>query len=290
MIADTDFAQWIGRSVLAHDELTPAALRRFGAVFDRASADAIAQPLPPLWHWGLFLPDAKQRDIDTDGHPPRGELIPPVPRPRRMWAGGQLRFLAPIRAGVLLSRTSTLESVVSKEGRSGRLTFVRLHHAIQAGSLLAIEERQDIVYRDAAVAGAALPQGTAASRDEDFCVSRRADATLLFRYSALTFNAHRIHYDRDYARDAEGYPGLVVHGPLLATLLVETLQQQRPDAVVEAFEFSAMRPVFDCHAFEICGREEPGGSYSLWIRDHEGFTAMRATASVAIRTPTVSAS
>lgn len=276
MTASGDFDDWVGRSTVEHDQFTASLQDRFAAVFDRHGRGEDLPSLPALWHWGLFLPSARQATIDTDGHPPRGTLIPPIARPRRMWASSEVEFVAPVHAGELLVRTSTLEQVFSKQGRTGGLTFVRLDHRIEGPSGLAVIEKQDIVYRDAAAPGATLPPGTPAPAEAHFTSSCRADPTLLMRYSALTFNAHRIHYDRDYAQQVEGYPGLVVHGPLLATLLAENLHRHHPHARLRTFQFFAVRPVFDCHPFDLCGRDEGGGKFALWVRDHEGCIAMRA--------------
>ena len=198
-----------------------------------------------------------------------------------MWAGSQFEFHRPLRVGDAVSRTSTIENVTEKSGRTGPLVFVRVRHEIRRGdeAAIALTEFHDIVYREAARPDDVAPPPKAAPAS--FAWERRwvPDDVLLFRYSALTFNGHRIHYDRRYVTGVEGYPGLVVHGPLVATLLLDLLRHERPDAEVERYEFRAVRPVFDINPFFVCGEPQPDGrTFRLWARDHEGFLTMDATA------------
>ena len=273
---------WVGRSETRSDLVTAAPLAGLAATLDRVDplpAEGIA--VPPLWHWLYFLPQATAHEIGDDGHPRRGGFLPPVALPRRMWAGGRLVFERPLRVGERVERESRIVSVNGKQGRSGTLVFVTVQHRYQAGGALALTEEHDIVYRAAPQPGAAPAAPQPAPADAAFQRDIVPDPVLLFRYSALTFNGHRIHYDRPYATGIEGYPGLIVHGPLIATLLLDLLRRNRPEATVRRFEFKAMRPVFDIHRFSVCGRPAGAGAFELWARDHEGALAMQARAELA---------
>jgi 3-methylfumaryl-CoA hydratase len=238
--------------------------------------------VPPLWHWLYFLPIAPLSEVGPDGHPKRGDFLPPVPLPRRMWAGGRLTFRSPLKIGDHAKRTSTIANIEDKTGRSGRLVFVTVQHAIEVDGELKLEEEHDIVYRDAPQEGARPPQAALAPEGETWSRTIDADAVMLFRYSALTFNGHRIHYDYPYVTEVEGYPGLIVHGPLIATLLVDLVRREQPDAVVQSFAFKALRPTFAGQAFTVCGKPSADGrTVDLWAKDHEGYLTMRATAALA---------
>jgi 3-methylfumaryl-CoA hydratase len=282
--ATTDFtglADWIGASERRCDRVTAPALAGLSATLDRTDPEPESgAEAPPLAHWLLFTPRARHSEIAADGHPVRGGFLPPVPLPRRMWAGGQLEFRHPLRVGDDLVRESRVANVDVKQGRSGALVFVAVSHTIGNAQGAAVIESQDIVYREAALAGSAQPEPTPARTDEGFRREMKPDPVLLFRYSALTFNSHRIHYDRSYATGAEGYPGLVVHGPLVATLLIDLLRRQFPQATVRRFEFKAVRPLFDIHGFTLCGRDDGDGCIALWARNHQGHLAMQASAEI----------
>ena len=240
-------------------------------------------PLPPLWHWLYFLPMHRQSDIGPDGHARRGGFLPPVPLPRRMWAGSQFDFRSPLRVGDAVARTSTIEDVRSKDGRSGPLVFVRVRHELRCNGAAepALVEFHDIVYRDAQRADDVAPPPVRAPQGASWQRTITADEVLLFRYSALTFNGHRIHYDRKYATEVEGYPGLVVHGPLIATLLLDLLRRQMPGADVAGFHFKAVRPTFDLQPFRVNGQPQADGkTVALWAQDHEGWLTMHATATL----------
>ena len=280
-----DLKQWIGRSETLEDVATAAPCAALSATLDRDPArPEQGAELPPLWHWLYFLPMPRQSEIGADGHARRGGFLPPVPLPRRMWAGSQLRFHSTLRIGDSLRRVSTIENVSEKSGRSGALVFVRVRHEIHANGAgsPALSEHHDIVYRDAAKPGDPVPAPVAAPPGATWEKQWVPDDVLLFRYSALTFNGHRIHYDRRYATEGEGYPGLVVHGPLIATLLVDLLHRERPGAELATFSFKAVRPSFDLHPFKLSGAPQADGrTIRLWARDHEGWLAMDATATVA---------
>jgi 3-methylfumaryl-CoA hydratase len=195
--------------------------------------------------------------------------------------GGRLEFHHPLRVGDEIGRVSRIADVRAKAGRSGSLVFVDVRHEIADARGTAIVEEHDIVYRDPPLPGAAAPEPRRAPDDAAFSREFAPDPVLLFRYSALTFNGHRIHYDRSYVTDVEGYPGLVVHGPLIATLLLDLLRREMPGARVRRFEFRAVRPLFDLHRFAVCGRPDGERTVRLWARDHEGFLAMEATTHLA---------
>jgi 3-methylfumaryl-CoA hydratase len=273
---------WIGRSEVTLDTATAAPVRASSATLDRD--DPPPQPgdaLPACWHWLYFLPAHRQSEIGPDGHAKRGGFLPPVPLPRRMWAGSRLEFVAPVRVGQKLSRTSRIDDVRMKEGRTGPLVFVKVQHEITGDDQLAIRETHDIVYRDMPAPGEPAPAGVPAPADAQFTRRIVPDDVLLFRYSALTFNGHRIHYDRRYVTEVEGYPGLIVHGPLIATLLLDLLRRRQPDARVTHFGFKAMKPVFDIAPFDVCGRFESDKDVKLWARTPEGQLAMEAGATLA---------
>ena len=270
--------EWIGRTEKRVDFVTAAPIAALLATLDRDDFEPLeGSNVPPLWHWLFFTPVTRHSEIGSDGHARRGGFLPPVALPRRMWAGGRLEFFQPLRIGDEIVRESRISDVNSKEGRSGPLVFVGVRHQIANALGVAINEEQDIVYRD-------QPRGETAATprlaptDESFRREIAPDPVLLFRYSALTFNGHRIHYDRTYATEAEGYPGLVVHGPLIATLLIDLLRREVPYAQVRRFTFKAVRPIFDIHPFTVCGRHGSGRRVELWARDHEGALAMEASA------------
>ena len=268
---------WIGRTEQVADEATRAPAVALAATLDRdASGLERGDPLPPLWHWIYFTPKAPAREIGADGHPRRGGFLPPVSLPRRMWAGGRFEFHAPIRIGDALTRTSTIADVRRREGKTGALVFVTVRHEIARDGLLLLTEEHDIVYRDLPQPGAASPPPEPAPTDESTARTVTPDPVLLFRYSALTFNGHRIHYDRSYVTEVEGYPGLIVHGPLIATLLVDEARRQRPGLVVRRFSFKAVQPLFDIDPFELCCRFDGASAIDLWARGHDGRLAMMA--------------
>jgi 3-methylfumaryl-CoA hydratase len=273
---------WIGRSRTLHDLVTTTPVRALNATLDRDPVEVAAgMPLPPLWHWLYFLPLHRQSEIGPDGHARRGGFLPPVPLPRRMWAGSALEFRAPIRVGDRIARTSTIADVTTKSGRSGELVFVKVRHELRCNDAAdpALVEFHDIVYREARRPGEAEPAPQRAGGGAPWQREIVPDDVLLFRYSALTFNGHRIHYDRRYVTEVEGYPGLVVHGPLIATLLLDLLLRHAPDATVAGFRFRAVRPSFDGRPLRVNGAPA-GDQVRLWAQDHEGWLTMDATATL----------
>jgi 3-methylfumaryl-CoA hydratase len=269
---------WMGKSEVHKDLITEFPLTALAATLDRDTPTV----LPPLWHWLYFLPVAPLSELGADGHPERGGFLPPVPLPGRMWAGGRLTFHAPLKPGQRALRTSTIDNIEDKTGRSGRLVFVTVRHEIEAADELCIEEEHDIVYRDAPPVDAPRKPPAVAPSGEKWARTITADPVMLFRYSALTFNGHRIHYDAPYVTQVEGYPGLVVHGPLIATLLVDLVERSAPAAVLRSFAFRAIRPTFASQPFTLCGLpSDTGKTVELWAKDSDGFLTMQATATLA---------
>ena len=272
---------WIGRSETRADRATAMPIAALAATLDRDDPPpAAGSEVPPLWHWLYFTPLTRASELGRDGHARLGGFLPPVPLPRRMWAGGRLEFAETLRVGDEMTRSSRIAEVSGKSGRSGALVFVTVQHAIANAFGVALREEHDIVYREAPAAGAAPAAPQPAPSDAAFAREIVPDPVLLFRYSALTFNGHRIHYDRSYVTEVEGYPGLIVHGPLIATLLLDLLRRERPAARVRRFAFKALRPIFDIHRFSVCGRPDGAQRYRLWARDHEGALAMQADADI----------
>jgi 3-methylfumaryl-CoA hydratase len=274
--------EWIGRTDTSHDYICATQVAQMSATLDRE--DPYPEPgsaLPPLWHWMYFAAVARQAELGPDGHPQRGGFMPPVSLPRRMWAGSRLTFERDLRVGEDIERVSRIKDVVCKQGRTGQMVFVTVQHEISDSKGLALTEEHDTVYRENPQPGEDPPQPRKAPDGEAFSREIVPDPVMLFRYSALTFNGHRIHYDRSYVTEVEGYPGLVVHGPLTATLLVDLLRRNMPAANVRRFSFRAVRPLFDIHHFSVCGRMEDDGRVTLWTRDHEGCLTMQASVELA---------
>jgi 3-methylfumaryl-CoA hydratase len=269
-------SNWIGCEETASEQLSPTLARQFNATFDRRSGAEAGDAAPLLIHFCLAQPIAPTAELGPDGHPARGGFLPPVPLPRRMWAGGAFAFHGGIRIGEDVTRRSVIRNVELKQGRTGPLCFVTVEHEISSGGRAALTERQDIVYRDASAPGnAAAERGRPAASGRH---SRRItpSAPLLFRYSALTFNGHRIHYDAPYVRGVEDYPGLIVHGPMQATLLCQFAADLK-GAVPRHFRFRSLSPLFD-DADVTLNAEESSEGMKLWTAKPGGPAAMEATA------------
>jgi 3-methylfumaryl-CoA hydratase len=271
---------WVGKKEVHNDVVTSWPVTALAATVDDQQVSAEnGKPLPPGWHWMFFLEAKPPSELGIDGHPKRGGFLPPVPLPRRMWAGGRLEFLRPLSIGDNVTRESEIVSVEPKSGRSGTLVFVTVRHTITGSAGVAVVEEQDIVYREAAKKGDPLPPGKQAPASAQWTQRVMPDAVMLFRYSALTFNGHRIHYDKDYATNEEHYSGLVVHGPLQATLLLDLCRQKAP-APIKKFEYRAQYPMFAGSAFTVNGDFDPATSKAdVWTADEAGNYAMRGTAS-----------
>ena len=284
MTSDSDLQSWVGRSETNFDSIGATPVLALNATLDRARMKVdTGTPLPPLYHWLYFLPLHRQSEIGPDGHARRGGFLPPVPLPRRMWAGSQFEFASPVQVGDAVERVSTIADVSQKAGRTGALVFVKVRHELRCNGATepAIVEFHDIVYREARQPSDADPPPQPAPADPAWQREVVPDDVLLFRYSALTFNGHRIHYDRRYVTEVEGYPGLVVHGPLIATLLLDLVRRSAPSAVVTAFRFKAVRPTFDLHPFKVCAAPHSDGkTIRLWAQDHEGWLTMDALATL----------
>lgn len=271
-----EMKEWLGRSRVDRDLLTITPPRGMLALLDRDPRGLDeGSRLPPGWHWLFFRPLVRRSELGPDGHPKRGGFLPPVSLPRRMWAGGRLRFSGPLRLGQRVERRSEIVSIDEKEGRSGRLVFVTVRQELDGGNGTAVVEEQDLVYREPAAPdggfGGPPPPGEA-SWSEEFS----ADAVTLFRFSALTFNAHRIHYDRPYATGVEDYPDLVVHGPLVALLLLDA-GARRVGGTPTSFSYRAVSPLFRGESFELAGRGAGGGDGpGLWAAHPERGVAMTA--------------
>lgn len=269
-----DLTGWIGRQDNATDHATPVPARALAATLGRPVAFDTGDALPPLWIWLYFLPLAPAGEIGPDGHPKRGGFLPPIALERRMWAGSRCRFHAPIRIGDALTRQSTITNIAEKSGKAGDMVFVTVQHRVTANGALAYEEEQDIVYvaipeRFSPPAAVPLP---ACDWREGFAV----DPVRLFRFSALTFNGHRIHYDRTYAMEVEKYPGLVVHGPLQAVALMEAGLRHGGDRLPATFAFRGLRPLFDFDAVSLNGVAD-GDGMSLYTANAEGAVGMKAS-------------
>jgi 3-methylfumaryl-CoA hydratase len=274
-----DLAAWIGKTVTHHDRIRAQPIDALAATLDRTgSGIADGDPMPPLRHWLHFLEFTPASRIGSDGHPKRGGFLPPVALPLRMWAAGALTFQAPVPVGAETSLTSTIESVSEKAGKTGPLVFVTVRHVLATVDGPAVAEEQTIVYRDREPGQPAVP-ATGKRPEETAEVSEEVlpDPVMLFRYSALTFNGHRIHYDIDFCREEEGYPGLVVHGPLLATLLADLAVASVPDRALASYRFRAVRPLFHGRPVRCEGRRD-GDAMRLWTVDADGFVTMQAEA------------
>jgi 3-methylfumaryl-CoA hydratase len=278
-----ELEKWIGRTETISDQITPGPMTALSATLDvDAPIPKPGDALPPLWHWLYFLSFHRRSELGPEGHPIRGGFLPPVPLPRRMWAGGRLAFNRPLLVGRSYTRTSRILDVRQRKGRTGLLVFVVVRHEIGNAEELALIEEQDIVYRDHPKTRDSVPALQAAPSDAKWKQIVQPDDVLLFRYSALTFNAHRIHYDYRYATHVEGYPGLVVHGPLIATLLLDLVRHEMPLANVRQFAFRAVSALFDTAPFSVCGKPEGDTkTISLWAANDSGGLATTATATIA---------
>lgn len=270
--------QWIGRTQEASDIITAQLVKGLRATLFLDIGNPVEGDIAPFTtHWCLAQPVAPMSEIGSDGHPARGGFLPPVPLPRRMWAGGQIEFIDPLRVGDAVTRSSRISDVNLKSGSTGTLCFVSVEHTITTPRGIAIRERHDIVYRDMPAPSdkpAAAPAPAPAGKIRE---AHMADPVLLFRYSALTFNGHRIHYDRDYVTKVEGYPGLIVHGPLQASLLIEFAARQRGNKPPAKFVYRGVNPLFDGAEFSVNGNET-GAGLEVWTANASGAPTMKGTA------------
>lgn len=273
--------EWIGREEVVEEIIGPMPVRMLAATLDHDDPPpGLGDPIPPLAHWTQLIPTHRQCELAEDGHAKRGPFMPPVPLPRRMFAGGRTRFLQPLRVGERARRVGRVTDLQAKQGRSGRLVFASVRQEIEGEDGLALVEEQDIVYREPS--GAAAPAAAAESgppRQSQHSRIYLPDDAMLFRYSALIFNAHRIHYDRRYATEVEHYPGLVVHGQLVATCLADLAMREWGRPLAD-FSFRAHWPLFDGSPFTVAGTQQDD-DLDLWASDAEGRVTMTAQATFA---------
>ena len=279
--APDDLSAWVGKTETMNDVATPWPVAALNATFDRRDpVPREGDALPPGWHWLYFLEAKPASELGPDGHPRRGGFLPPVPLPRRMWAGGRIEFRRPLRVGEPLRRDSAVVSVEEKQGKSGKLVFVTVRHEIYASETLATVEEHDIVYREAAKPGDPPAVAKPAPAPAQWRREIEPGPVMLFRFSALTFNGHRIHYDLDYVRQEEGYPGLVVHGPMQTLLMLDLCRRNGAD--VRKLDYRAMHPVFHTERLAIGGNpSEDGSKVDLWTANGAGAYAMTGVATVA---------
>jgi 3-methylfumaryl-CoA hydratase len=271
--------QWIGRTTEVSDIVTAQLTKGLRAtLFQEIGEPKPGDAAPFTTHWCLGQPVFPMSELGPDGHPTRGGFLPPVPLPRRMWAGGELEFVDALRVGDVATRSSRISDVTMKTGSTGVLCFVSVQHEVTTSRGLAIRERQDIVYREvsgpapAAPAKSPPPPPVAQHRE-----THASDPVLLFRYSALTFNGHRIHYDRDYVTKVEGYPGLIFHGPLQASFIVELAAKLHGGQPPKKLSYRGVQPLFEGSEFSINANTTDSGM-ELWIANAEGQPTMKGTA------------
>lgn len=271
---DIEYLQgWVGKQETKEDDISLFPAQALAAALNNDDIPQKGDALPPFWEWLYFLPTPRGDATGADGHPDKGGFLPPVPLPRRMWAAGEVECHRPLLIGKPATRLSTIESVELKSGSTGTLVFVNVRHDISQEGVLCISQVQNIVYREQPTERAELPPGKSAPAELDFMQLVKPDPVLLFRYSALTYNGHRIHYDRNYAVEEELYPALVVHGPLLVTLLLELKRHHFAKLAMKSFKFRAVRPTFDTAAFSVSVKKSEN-QLALWSADESGSVCM----------------
>jgi 3-methylfumaryl-CoA hydratase len=274
------YEAWIGREEERSERLLASVAASMAATLDLERAPHAGDALPPGWQWLFFNPVARRSTLGTDGHPRPGGFLPPIESARRMWAGSRIRYLADLPIEAQATRRSRILKIENKTGKRGSLWFVTVQHVISCDGTPRISEEQDIVYRRSVASGAeSLPAVQRYEGVPHWSRTVEPDTTLLFRYSALTFNGHRIHSDRADAYEQEGYPDLVVHGPLTATMLQQLALDQGAGRALARFDFRGVTPLFVGRAFQLEGRQAEDGTLALWARGPEGELAMSATAS-----------
>jgi len=277
-MSDQSLQAWVGRSRTVDDVLDVRQANLMCATMDMQAILTEGQPLPPLWHWIYFAETCRTDAVSTDGHAVIGDFmppidLPPVSLPRRMWAGGRVRFHKPLPIGAAATKKLTIKSIDQKQGRSGPMCFVTLMHEIFVDGVLCLSEEKNVVYlepRDPAAPAAEPPE---AQGNAQFSRTITPNSVWLFRYSALMFNGHRIHYDVDFCREVEGYPDLLVHGPLLATLLAGLAAEKT--GPLRTFTYRAVSPIFNGADFSIHGQNSDGGG-AFWVTNPAGRLAMQA--------------
>lgn len=255
-----DPADWVGRTESCADNLDIGHAERVALSLGKIPP-APGSALPPLWHWAFFVKSHAYAELGTDGHAHRGGFMPPAARRNRMWAGGRVEWRQPLVLGVPAARESRIAAVVEKQGRTGKLLFVTVKHEYLQNGVCCVSEEQDVVYREPSPP---VLTGTKPAPEAEWSDAVTPNPVMLFRYSAVTFNGHRIHYDAPYVHDVEGYPGLVVHGPLIATRMVQAFVDAHPGKPVRALAYRGLRPLFSGQDFRVAGRLESPGHAALW--------------------------
>ncbi len=271
-----DYKKWIGRTEVATEPAELWPVRGLHAVLDKAPPPEIGDLLPPCGHWLYFTPMAGQSKIGFDGHPERGDFLPAIAEPRRMWAASDITFHAPVRLGDRLEKTARIADVSLKEGATGALIFVTVENEYRVSGALCLSEKQSLVYRDRPRPGEAPPPPKAAPDEPDWSRKIEPDPVMLFRYSAITFNGHRIHYDHPYVTGEEGYPNIIVQGQLIATLLLDTFAAENPGIEPRRFSFRAMKPLFSGEPILAEGAKNDAGGFDLWARNNAGDLTLSA--------------
>ena len=277
-----DMQNWIGRNETVEDILSLSTIENMNAMLGRRRAELqTGDPLPPSWHWLYFNRGEAPDKLGRDGHIVKSDFMPPIPLPRRMWAGNRVEVTKPLTIGSLGKRVTTIEDISEKDGRTGPLIFLRERSDLSDDKGGQLTDWRTLVHRGEAD-GTEKPQPNPAPRNPVWHQKIMPDSVLLFRYSALTFNSHRIHYDRDYTTSVEGYSALLVHGPLTATLLLNLLRSEMPDASLKEMNVRAMSPIFDNATFSVNGTPaEDGKSVRLWATTSDGDLAMTIDVSLA---------
>ncbi len=270
------YKKWIGKSEVATQPAELWPVSGLYALLDKAPAPKIGDRLPPCGHWLYFTPMVGQSKIGFDGHPERGDFLPPIAEPRRMWAASDIAFHAPVRLGDTLEKTARIADVAQKDGATGALIFVTVENEYRVAGTLALSEKQSLVYRNHPKPDEVPPPPKAAPDGPAWSRRIEPDPVMLFRYSAITFNGHRIHYDHPYVTGEEGYPGIIVQGQLIATLLLETFAAHNPDTEPKRFSFRAMKPLFSGEQFHAEGAKNDAGGFDLWARNEAGHLTLSA--------------
>lgn len=259
-----DFSAWLGRTESTDDNLDVGHVRKVALAIGE-TAPAAGEALPALWQWAFFIEGVPYAEIGDDGHPRRGGFLPPIEGRNRMWAGGRVHFHQPLRVGTPAQRKSVIAAVKEKEGRTGKLLFVTVTHQYVQDGVVCIDEEQDIVYREPSPPKLT---GSIEAPEAQWSESVTPDAVMLFRYSAVTYNGHRIHYDYPYVTEVEGYPGLVVHGPLLATRMCSAFQKAHPEKRLQTLSYRGLRPLISPQPFQAAGRLENDEKAMLWVEQN----------------------
>ncbi len=270
-MSTTDLSAWLGKSQTVVDRLDPNHAACIAVTLGEA-VPGLGQTLPPLWHWAYFLETVPIAMTGLDGHPARGSFLPPADNRNRMWAGGRVAFNGALEVGVEAHKTSTVTAIQEKKGRTGSLLFVTVKHDIVQKGVLVVSEEQDIVYREPSPPKLV---GTEAAPASQWKEAINPTEVLLFRYSAVTFNSHRIHYDHPYVTQKEGYPGLVVHGPMIATLMCQAFAHAHPEATLRQLTYRGLRPLIAPTPFHVAGNVSAHGLAQLWA-EQDGTLAHQA--------------